>query len=154
MSRLIKLGCAVADVYHRYHDVHGTLFGTSVLRRILSVFSHREEHHHAALVHTLVELQTELTALETEIGDPTDDIMVTGADRELRNSLLEYSRHLGRAVESLAGMCKSLERDEIAYRKLRADGRSQFTADKMKYDQLLSELERLGTRLERQFENY
>jgi len=154
MSGLIKLGCAVADVYHRYHEVHGALFGASFFRRMVDAARGRREHTYTRFSQTLVELQDELAALEAQIADPDKNVPVTGADRELRQALMEYTRHLNRAVNGLENICANMEQDEVAYRRLGADGRSRFTADKMNYDHRLSELERLGTRLEKLFANY
>jgi hypothetical protein len=54
----------------------------------------------------------------------------------------------------LATVFESLGRDESAYREPGPDGRSEFTRDKLHYDHLLLEMERLGTRLNRLFANY
>ena len=154
MSELIKLGCTVADVYHRYHEIHGALFGASYFRRMIDAIRGRRERTYTQFTQTLNELQGELAALESQISDPEKNAPVTGADRELRQALLEYTRYLNRAVNGLENICANLEQDEVAYRRLRADGRSRFTADKLNYDHRLSELERLGTRLEKLFTNY
>jgi hypothetical protein len=154
MSELIKMGCTVADVYHRYHDIHGTLFGVSYFRRMLNELRGRPQEHYTEFSRVLNGLQDELGTLEAEISEPVDNKPVTGADRQLRNALLEYTRHLNRAVDGLEHICRNLEQDDAAYREPQADGRSRFTADKLEYDQLLSELERRGTRLEKLFANY
>ena len=154
MSELIKLGCTVADVYHRYHEIHGALFGASYFRQMIEAIRGKREHTYAQFTQTLNELQGELAALESQISDPESNTPVTGADRELRQALLEYTRYLNRAVDGLENICANLEQDEVAYRRLRADGRSGFTADKLNYDHRLSELERLGTRLEKIFASY
>ena len=154
MSDLIRLSCTVADIYHRYHEIHGTLFGATLVRRMFDAMRGKHQRQYTEIVATLAGLVEELVKLEKEIRNPVIDGPVTGADRELRKVLLGYTRNLNRAVDSLAGIYENLERDEIAYRRLGVDGRSRFTADKMKYDQLLSELERLGTRLEKLFANY
>ena len=154
MSGLIKLGCTVADVYHRYHEIHGELFGASYFRRMIDATRGRRGRPYTQLVQTLNELQVELTGLESQISNPGNDAPVTGADRELRQALLEYTRYLNRAVNGLENICANLGQNEVAYRRLTADGRSRFTADKLNYDHQLSELERLGTRLEKLFANY
>jgi len=154
MSGLIKLGCAVADVYHRYHEIHGELFGASYFRRVIDAVRGRHGRAYTQLVQTLNELQGELATLEPQISDPATDEPVTGIDRKLRQALLEYTQHLVRAINDLENICANLEQDDVAYRRPRADGRSRFTADKLNYDHQLSELERLGTRLEKLFANY
>ena len=154
MSELIRLGCTVADVYHRYQEIHGTLFGVSLLKRTIGALRGDGKCDYSGGARTLTGLHEELTALEPQISDPENGRPVTGADRELRSALLAYTRYLSQAMVSLENICSNLGRDEAAYRTLREDGRSQFTADKLEYDQLLSELERMGTRLEKLFANY
>jgi uncharacterized protein YukE len=154
MSELIKLSCSVADIYQRYRAIHGTLFGASYLRRMLDTLRGRAGQQYGGFSQTLNAIQNELDALESQIRQPNEERPVTGADRQLRNALLDYTQNLNRAVNSLESICSGLGQDQAAYRKVRADGRSQFTADKLEYDQLLSELERRGTRLEKLFANY
>jgi len=43
MSELIKLGCTIADGYHRYHEIHGTLLGASILRRMVDTLRGKRE---------------------------------------------------------------------------------------------------------------
>ena len=153
MSELIKIGCSVADVYHRYQEIHKTLFGTSYLRRFMDVLRGNRLVYGKHL-DSLQQFQMELATLEQQIADPNRVTLTTGADRELRNALSGYTRALAKSVEELRVICSGLEQDEVAYRKLGEDGRSRFTADKLIYDQRLLELERLGTRLEKLFSNY
>ena len=68
--------------------------------------------------------------------------------------LLEYTGVLSKAIASLGDIFVNLEQDESAYRAPGSDGRSRFTRDKLEYDHLISELERLGTRLNKLFSNY
>ncbi|MBT8428961.1 MAG: hypothetical protein KJN79_03520 [Gammaproteobacteria bacterium] len=154
MSNLIKQGCRAAELYHRYDEIHEVLFGVSYIRQLTDRLRRRQRPGNAENSHSLQELESELDALQNEIRDPESNTPVTGADRELRKALLEYTGYLGKAVSSLAHICRNLDQDEPSYRALRDDGRSAFTADKLAYDQVLSELERLGTRLDRLFSNY
>jgi len=154
MSNLINQSCKVADLYHRYDEIHGALFGVSYFRLLVDKLRGRHRSSYGKFSLSLKALRDELTSLETEIKDPEKNTPVTGADRELRQALLEYTRYLNQAVAGLDNICEKLEQDEAAYRTLRTDGRSSFTADKLNYDHLLSELERLGTRLDRLFSNY
>ena len=154
MSELIKLSCTVADVYHRYHEIHCDLFGVSQLRNILDTLRGRQTAKYAGFSQTLKRLLDELDAAEHQISHAAENSLVTGADRELRKALLGYTRYLKQAVSSLESICGNLGQDQDAYRKVRADGRSRFTTDKLAYDQLRMELERIGTRLEKLFANY
>lgn len=154
MSELIKLGCTVADVYHRYHDIHGALFGASYFRRMADALRGRRQRTYGKSSLSLKALQEELEQLEPQIADPQQDRSTTGADRELRKTLLEYTQAVRQSVIGLEQICVHLDQDEAAYRALGPDGRSRFTADKLDYDHRLSELERLGTRLERLFSHY
>ena len=154
MSNLIKQGCRVADLYHRYDELHGVLFGVSYFRRLTDSLRGRQRLGYAQIAHSLTELANELGELEAEIKDPDRTAPVTGADRELQKALLDYTGYLNKAVTDLERISRNLDQDEPAYRALRADGRSTFTADKMDYDRVLSELERMGTRLDRLFANY
>jgi len=154
MPNLINQGCKVADIYHRYDEIHGALFGASYFRLLADKLRGKQQPGHLESLSSLRGLQDELGTIESEIMDPEKNTPVTGADRELRQTLLEYTRYLIKAVNGLENICENLEQDEAAYRALRQDGRSGFTADKLEYDHLLSELERQGTRLDRLFSNY
>lgn len=154
MSELIKLGCTVADVYHRYHAIHNSLFGLSYARRLLQTIRGTSPDTYARHSTTLKALQEELAGVKQQVADPQQGKTITGADRELRKSLLEYTQALRQAVIGLEKIYGNLAQEETAYRALGEDGRSPFTADKLEYDRLLSELERIGTRLERLFVNY
>lgn len=155
MPNLINQGCKVADIYHRYDEIHGALFGASYLRLLADKLRGKPRPGYRKFLLSLSGLQDELDTIESEIKDPETNTPVTGADRELRQALLEYTRYLKLAINGLENICEKLEQDETAYRALRQDdGRSSFTADKLDYDHLLSELERLGTRMDRLFSNY
>jgi hypothetical protein len=154
MSQLINLGCKVADVHHRYDEVHDALFGTSSMRLLIDAMLGRRRRTYAKSVRTLIELQGELAALETQIADPAQVVPVTGADREAQQVLQEYTRALSKAISGLQTIFEQLEQDEAAYRDSGSGDRSGFTVDKLHYDHLLSELERLGTRLNKLFSHY
>ncbi len=154
MSELIRLGCAVADVYHRYHEIHGTVFGASYIRRMIDTLRGQREGTYKQFIHDLQSQREELIRLEAQIADPRQQSPVTGADRELRRALLEYTGALIDAVGRLGNICTQIVQDDAGYRQIADDGRSPFTRDKLDYDQMLSELERVGTRLEKLFSNY
>ena len=153
MSELIRLGCSVADVYHRYQEVHKALFGFSRLRQFMDMLR-GERLAYGKHLQSLQQFQTELAKIEEEIADPARVTLTTGADRELRETLSGYTRALARSIQELQEICSELEKDEVGYRKLGKDGRSRLTTDKLDYDERLSELERLGSQLEKLFSNY
>jgi len=151
---VIDLGVRVADLHHRYHEIHGALFGAASFRLVIDALRGRRRRAYAAFAGTLQVLQAELATLETQVtglgqGEPTK-----AADVELQQALLEYIGALGKAIAGLEAIFVKLEQDESAYRDAGTDGRSGFTRDKLHYDHVLSELERLGTRLNRLFSSY
>lgn len=154
MSRVVDLGVRVADVHHRYHEIHGALFGAASFRLVIDALRGRRRHAYAGFAGTLQGLQAELAALETQVTALGQGESTKAADLELRQVLLEYIGALGRAIAGLDTIFINLEQDESAYRDAGAGGRSRFTRDKLHYDHALSELERLGTRLNRLFSSY
>lgn len=154
MSGIIDLGCKVADVHHRYHEVHGALFGAASFRLVIDALRGRRRHAYSEFSRTLKTLHEELATLEAPIRGLAQETPAKGAERELRQVLLAYSQALGEAIAGLDVIFEQLEQDESGYRAAGASGRSGFTRDKLHYDQLLLELERLGTRLNRLFAGY
>jgi hypothetical protein len=154
VSKVIDLGCRVADVHHRYQEIHGALFGAASFRLIIDALRGRRRHAYNEFSRTLNGLQDELVTLETQVRDQAQGIPAKGADRELTQVLLEYTRVLAKAITGLETIFVNLEQDESAYRETGSDGRSRFTRDKLGYDHILLELERLGTRLNKLFSNY
>jgi hypothetical protein len=151
---IIDLGCRVADVHHRYQEVHGALFGAASFRLIIDALLGKRQRAYEKCTQTLSALDEELSALETQIQEVT---LVDGGrvvDRELRDVLLKYIRVLHKVITELAVIFEGLTRDEMAYREPGPDGRSDFTRDKLNYDHLLVELENLGVRLNRLVANY
>jgi hypothetical protein len=114
----------------------------------------QREDTYNKFIHDLQSQREELIRLEAQIADPRQQTPVTGADRALRKALLEYTGALIDAVGRLGKICTQVGEDEAGYRKPGDDGRSPFTRDKLDYDHMLSELERVGTRLEKLFSNY
>ena len=154
MSRLIDLGCSVADVYHRYHEIHGAMFGAASFRLIVDALRGRRRHAYREYAQTLAGLRTELAEQEPEIVRLADQGPAKATEREVRQVLLDYLRALDRAISALLLIFEKLEQDEASYREAGGDGRSDFSRDKLHYDHSLSELERLGTRLNRLFTSY
>lgn len=154
MSQLINLGCKVAGVHHRYDEIHGTLFGASSFRLLVDALLGRRRRAYHKSSGALAELRSELAELEAQVADPTQAVPVTGVDREVQQVLLEYSQTLDDTMAGLETIFAKLEKDEASYREPGSDDRSEFTVDKLHYDHLLSELERLGTRLNKLFSNY
>lgn len=153
-THVIDLGCKVADVHHRYQEIHSALFGAASFRLIIDALrgSRQRAHHH--YVQRLNGLGDELAALEAEIA--AVELMDNGRviERQLRDVLLAYTQVLHKVVARLTTVFEGLRRDESAYREPGPDRRSEFTRDKLQYDHLLLEMERLGTRLNRLFANY
>lgn len=154
MSRLIDLGCRVADVHHRYHTVHSAVFGAASLRLVLDAILGRRRQTYQVHAETLKALRGDLAKLDTEVAVLVEEGAVKATEREVQHVLLDYVRALDKAVAGLLVIFENLQHDESAYRDTGADGRSGFTRDKLGYDRSLSELERLGTRLNRLFASY
>ena len=154
MSGVIDLGCRVADIHHRYQEIHGALFGAASFRLIIDALRGRSRHAYKGFSQTLKGLQDELVTLESQVIDLGQGVPVRGADRELTRVLLDYTLALNSAIAGLETIFANLEQDESAYREPGTDGRSGFTRDKLRYDHILLELERLGTRLNRLFSSY
>ena len=154
MSRLIDLGCQVAEVHHRYHEIHGAIFGTASFRLILDALRGRRRRTYHGYAQTLAGLRDELAGLDPEIADLAEKGSAKATEREVLRVLLLYMRALDDAMAGLLLIFENLEEDESGYRDTGTDGRSGFTRDKLAYDHTLSELERLGTRLNRLFANY
>lgn len=154
MSSLIDLGCRVADVYRRYQEVHGAMFGAGSFRLIVDALRSRRRHAYHDYARTLDGLRDELARQEPEIAGLAEERPVKVAERELQQALWDYLRALDRAIAALHGIFENLEQDESAYRDAGIGDRSRFSRDKLDYDHKRSELERLGTRLNRLFTSY
>ena len=154
MSRLIDLGCQVADLHHRYHEIHGALFGAASFRLILDAMRGQRRRAYREHAQSLALLQQELDRLVPEVQALLDEGVAKATQREVQHALLAYVEALGRAIAGLALIFRNLDQDEDAYRDTGPGGRSGFTRDKLDYDRSLQELERLGTRLNRLFAGY
>jgi chromosome segregation ATPase len=154
MARIIDLACAIADVHHRSHQIHGALFGAASFQLIIDALLGRRRHAYKEFSNTLQELHDELGALAMRLTDVDQGGSARGTERELRPMLQDYTQALSAAIAELRDIYLNLEQDEREYRDTGPDGRSRFTRDKLHYDHLLSELERLGTRLNKLFSNY
>ena len=154
MSRLIDVSCKIADVHHRYAEIHGALFGAASFRLIIQAVLGRRGRAYRDYIETLTTLRTELADLESRFSELSGEVSVKTTEREIHKTLLDYQRALDRSLSDLGVIFEHLADDESAYRELGADGRSGFTRDKLTYDHSLSELERLGSRLNRLFAKY
>ena len=103
---------------------------------------------------TLTALRADLANLDTEVAVLVEQGAAKATEREILHVLLDYVRALDKAVAGLLVIFENLQHDESAYRDTGADGPSGFTRDKLGYDRSLTELERLGTRLNRLFASY
>lgn len=154
MSRLIDVGCKVADLHHRYHEVHAAMFGVASFRLIVNALRGRRRAAYKKYAQTLAKLAAELVGLGPEVATLDERNSPKATEREVQRVLADYLSALERAIDGLRMMLEKLAQDESAYRDAAADGRSDFTRDKLQYDHSLLELERLGTRLNRLFANY
>jgi hypothetical protein len=154
VSKIIDLGCRVADIHHRYHAIHDALFGAASFRLLIDALRGRRRRAYSEFSQSLTELKDELNPLLPKISDLEAEPPAKVRDRELQHVLLAYAEALGAVIEVLRTIFVNLEKDETVYRETGPDGRSGFTRDKVQYDQRLLELERLGTRLNRLFSNY
>lgn len=154
MSRLIDLGCRIAEIHHRYDEIHGALFGAASLRLIIEALRGRRRQTYRHYVQTLKILRTELESLEPGLAELATEYAAKASERGIRKTLAEYLRALDSSIAGLVVILEHLVQDESAYRDVGDDGRSGFTRDKLRYDQSLSELQRLGTQLNRLFANF
>ena len=154
MFKLIELGCKVADVHHRYDRIHGALFGASSFRLLVYVLRGSQNSVYREFAAELKALQEELNRLEAQVSNPDGEVHASGIECEIHEVMVDYTQALRNAIASLKHIYENIQRDEKAYRDAGADGRSRFTVDKLEYDRLLAELERLGTRLNKLFANY
>lgn len=154
MFRLIELGCNVADVHHRYYRIHSALFGASSFRLLIHVLRGRHNSVYREFATELNTLLKELNALGTQISDPEGEVQTSGIESEIREVMVDYTQALGKAIVGLKNIYENLQKNETTYRDTGSDGRSRFTVDKLDYDRLLADLERLGTRLNKLFTNY
>lgn len=154
MSRLINLGCGVADVYHRYHEIHGAMFGAASFRLLVDALRGRRQNAYHEYAQSLAGLRDELARQEPEMVALVEEGSEKATERAVQQALLGYLRALDQAIAALLLIFENLQLDEAAYRDAGLDGRSRFASDKLNYDHKLSELERLGTRLNRLFAGY
>lgn len=151
---IVDLACQVADVHHRYQEIHGALFGAASFRLIIDAMRGSRQRKQKECAQKLNGLGAELTVLEAQIAAVDRVDGGRAVDRQLQEALLAYTQVLHKAVSGLETIFESLEHAESAYRETGPDGRSGFTRDKLHYDHLLLEMDRLGTRLNRLFVNY
>jgi hypothetical protein len=148
---IVDVGCKVADVHRRYQEIHNSLFGVASFRLLLDVMRGGHQRRYAEHAQTLNDLNEELKALDAQIGAVTLANDARAFERELREVLLAYTQALHLTVAGLEVIFAGLRDDEPCYRDAGKDGRSRFTRDKLHYDHLLLEMERLGARLNRLF---
>ena len=99
MARLIDLGCKVADVHHRYHEIHGAMFGTASFRLILDAVLGRRKSAYKEYSQTLTGLRDELARLDPAAGAPGD--LQEGLTALARLYRYEGSVHLRAAVDAI-----------------------------------------------------
>lgn len=154
MSGLIDLSYRVADVHHRYDEIHGIIFGVASFRLVVDALRGRRRSSYREYAKTLKALRAELAHIEPPLAELAHDGAAKTSEREIQETLLCYMQALDQSMANLVVIFENLAQDENAYRAPGVDGRSGFTRHKLRYDQSLSELERYGTRLNRLFANY
>lgn len=153
MTSIISLGCDIADIHHQYAAIHGALFGAASYRMVLASLTGRTVGIYREYQQTLEQLQVKLSGLAGEIATADAGSVVHQAD-QLRGALSEYVDVLDTSISGLREMCARLLEDENAYRDTPAGGQSEFNRDKVHYDGVLLQLERLGHNLNTLFSRF
>ena len=91
MAKIIDLACGVADVHHRYHQIHGAIFGAASFQLIIDALLGRRRHAYQEFSLKLKNLQTELATLRAQVSGLEQQESARGTERELRPMLLEYT---------------------------------------------------------------
>ena len=153
MGSIINLGCDIAEIHHQYTAIHSALFGASSYRLVIAAMTGRTAKVYQEYLQILAQLQTRLAGLAAEITEVDASAAVHQADL-LRGVLSEYATTLNSAIVSLREICAQLLQDEKSYRDIPEGGQSAFNRDKISYDRVLLELERLGRRLNQLFSRF
>ena len=154
MAKIISLGCEIADLHRRYMEIHRAVFAASVFSMVKNAIAGRGSRRYAHYRGTLDELHGLCGDAERRIAECDPRERAARGSEELQRLMLRYTAALDRAITRLAGMCDNLAQDERGYRKAATGNLSSFNHDKVGYDHALSELENLGSRLNRLFANY
>jgi hypothetical protein len=154
VGNIVSLGCSVAEIHHRYASIHAHLFGGASIRMAIATLTGRSHSVYRESLESLQELQQQLTTLINEIPQ-AEAANFPRQNSLLRESLLEYSRALCNTILCLQSICeRHLQNDGGDYTRDRNGGQSDYTRDKIRYDQQLMLLEQLGTRLSKLFSRF
>jgi len=154
VSKLVSLGVEVAGVHGRYARVHSLMFGKGSYRLILDAMAGKRGTTYRRAVRALNNVERKLDELEAELGNLTAADCPPRSGLHLKKSLIQYCGVLRETALALRRICTNLAEDEPDYRSAPATGLSRFNQDKVKYDDCKSELERLGSSLNKAFRNY
>jgi hypothetical protein len=153
MKSIVDLGCDIADIHHQYSAVHSSLFGASSYRLAIAAMTGRTAKTYQAYLQTLDKLQSRLSDLAAEVST-TDAGTMTHQSRQLRDALTKYCSTLHSALVSLHHICSQLLQDEESYRNIPPGGQSRFNQDKIHYDRVLLQLDKLGRMLNQLFARF
>jgi hypothetical protein len=98
-------------------------------------------------------LQSRLSDLAAEVPK-TDAGTMTHRAMQLRDALSSYCSILHSAIVSLHNICTRLLQDEDSYRNIPPGGHSALNQDKIHYDRVLLQLDKLGRDLNQLFSRF
>lgn len=153
MTNIISVGCEIAEVHHKYSDIHDAMFGAASYRLVIATMTGRTAKIYRQSVQTLEQLQVQLSELSAAIPLADGGAAVYQAD-QLRGPMSDYVDALNSAILALQEMYTQLLEDEDAYRTIPEGGHSVFNQDKIIYDKLLLRLEQQGSGLNKLFSRF
>ena len=154
MGSIIDLGCDIAEIHHQYSAVHSSLFGASSYRLVIAAITGRTARTYQGYLQTLDNLETRLSTLASQVPNAEAGVAVAHHARQLREVLSDYISALDSAILSLRRICVQLLQDEESYRNVPPAGHSAFNQDKIEYDRVLLQLEKLGRSLNQLFSRF
>ena len=153
MASIIALGCDIAEIHHEYNAIHGALFGASSYRLVIAAMTGRTTRAYQGYLHTLNQLQTRLSECTAQLPSADAGAIAHQADH-VREVMFEYASTLDSAMVDLHNICNRLMQDEDGYRESPQGGQSAFNRDKVHYDRVLLQLEKLGRQLNQLFSRF
>lgn len=154
MSKLISVAVEIAGVHRRFARMHSLMFGKGSYRLVFDALVGKRRTTHRRAVRVLNNVERKLDKLKAELEYLSDEDCPPRGGGRLKNSLMEYCTVLQETALALRQICLNLADDEPDYRSTPNDGLSRFNRDKVRYDDCKSELERLGSQLNKLFSSY
>ncbi len=154
VTKLITLGVELAGIHRPYARIHSSIFGKASYRLILDAVTGRQGTTYRKAVQALSVVDSEIDGLMAEISAVSEADCPTRGGVYLRDTLGEYGSTLRETIRELRQICENLADDEPDYRQVVGGEFSRFSQDKVKYDDRKTQLERLGTRLNKLFSTY